>query len=434
MAYIQRHLQESVLQLSEEYPAILIAGPRGAGKTTMLRMLMDMEAALPTGYMTREARIPVRADAAPKPRRHVSLDDLAKRDMAKSDPSLFLQIYKPPLLISEIQYAPELLPYIRKYIEENRVPGSFWLTGSHLADLMDTAYKELSGEVALLNLFPLSPAEAAGCERDPFRVDRGYFASVRPLPSDAASIFRSIWSGSGLRRCEQLRDGEDGCGTWEDAYAAYTDECIRRDVRDLGGAIDPIKFLRFMKAAAARCSQVLNVRAIADEAGIDQVTAKGWLSILANIGVIFYLHPYEDESLRRAIKAPKLYFYDTGLICYLTRWTSPEAAMTGAMRDQLFECYIVSGIVKGYCHHGVMPYLYYYRDRDGAEISLIMDDTQSLHPIQIRVSGSPVKRMTSSFAVLERTSANIGSGAVICLTEKLGTLADGLFSVPAGYI
>ncbi|MBQ7246988.1 MAG: ATP-binding protein [Lachnospiraceae bacterium] len=438
MAYIQRHLQESILQLSGEYPVILVAGPRGAGKTTVLRMLMDMEEALPSGYMARAARVPGLSATSSDHRRFVSLDDLAKRDMAKNDPSLFLQIFKPPLLISEIQYAPELLPFIKKRIEEDRRPGDFWLTGSHLYDLMDSVYKELAGDVALLNLFSLSHSEMEGIERDPFRADRGYLSSIHESSADAARVFDAIWSGSAPGRRENAPGTADKTGDdqaiWEAFYSHYIDSCIRRDVRDIGGAIDPLKFLHFMTAAAARCGEVLNVKAIADDARIDQVTARGWLGILANIGIIFYLHPYEHDALKRALKAPRLYFYDTGLVCYLTRWTSPSSAMTGAMRERLFECYIVSEIVKGYCHHGTMPYIYYYRDRDGAEISLIMKEDGVLHPVRICMSGDPVKRMTSSFVLLERTGEAIGDGAVICLTDRLRQLGDGIYAVPANYI
>lgn len=441
MAYIQRHLQESILQLNREYPVLLVAGPRGSGKTTMLRMLIEAGEALPDGSLDRKARLKGVKKPSKRARGYVSLDDLRERDLAKNDPALFLRLHKPPVLITEVQYAPELLPHIRAYADKYRRPGDFWLTGSHLYELMDTAYKELEKHVVLLNLFPLSAQEKAGVDYPPFMPDGSSFASQEGPVCEPEDFFESVWRGC-MPHAEAGRhldaagedDGASDGERWSSFYCKYLDSCIRKDVRDIGGSIDPVKFIRFFTAVAARATQVLNVKAIADEAGIDQITAKNWLGILANIGLIFYIHPFMHDALPRGIKTPKVYFYDTGLICYLTKWSSPESAFSGAFADALFENYVVSEIVKGYCHHGTPPHISYFRDRDGAEISLILDSGGVLYPVQIKYTAAPKKRMTSAFVMLEKEQIRRGDGAIICMADGIGRPGGGLLSVPARYL
>ncbi len=440
MAYIQRNLQESVLQLDREYPVILISGPRGAGKTTMLRMLMELEEALPDGSMDRESRTYVSKKPSRKKRGYVSLDDLRERDMAQNDPALFLQLHKPPLLISEVQYAPALLPHIKKYVKKNKRPGDFWLTGSHLYELMEGAIKELGENVSLLNLFPFSLDEKRGLDYPPFKAEASSLGAREREPLSPEDYFSEIWQGCVPQIVAAEREAapssEDGLSfeRWNEAYGKYLDSCIRKDVRDLGGGIDPIKFMRFLTAVAARAAQVLNVKAIAAEAGIDQITAKNWLGIIANIGLVFYIHPFISEALPRGIKTPKLYFYDTGLVCYLTKWNSPENAFSGAFAGTLFENHVISEIVKGYSHHGAFLHAGFLRDRDGAEISLILTENDILYPIQIKLTGEPKKRHASSFALIEKEPLKRGPGVIICRCEKIKALDSDLFAVPADFI
>ena len=430
MGYIQRHLQEAVLQLSEEYPVLLVAGPRASGKTSMLRMLMEMEEALPEGSMERMPH-----KGTHHARSYVSLDNLRERELAQKDPEKFLQMHPTPVLISEIQYAPELLLYIKKILTKKTAAGSYWLTASHLYETMDAAYKALGESVALLNLFPYSRAEIAGVDAPPFSVKEykeKETGTEKPFV-DATALFNHIWRGCMPELIDKIAGSEDAQKDWDEYYAEYLETCIRRDVRDIGGAVEPIKFMRFISCVAARAGQLLNVKAIAQGAEIDQVTAKNWLGILANIGFIFYLHPIASDALKRAVKTPKLYFYDTGLVCYLTKWTSPETARFGAMADQLFENYIVSEIVKGYSHHGAVPRISYYRDRDGAEINLIFEEDK-FYPVQIKLTGRPVKRMTSAFAMLEKAGLDTDAGAVICLADEKSEIAPELISIPVGEV
>lgn len=409
MVYINRQLQDKVLQLSKEYPVILITGPRQVGKTTMLRELTKHEM---------------------QPREYVSLDDLNERDLAQNDPAMFLQIHQPPLLIDEVQYAPQLFTHIKIHADQKHIPGSFWLTGSQLYKLMRGVQESLAGRVALLKLFSLSQSERYDSEGAPFQVNlmnlRSKSNSAPVLT--APKIFEDIWLGSMPALCS---------GEVSDRnifYSSYLSTYLNRDVRELSNAIDSLKFMRFITAVSARCSQQLNYKGIADDTDIDQATVKNWLNILETLGIIFYLHTYSNNVLKRTLKTPKLYFYDTGLVCYLTKWSSPEVTQNGAMNGALFENYVVSEIMKSYYYHGLEPYAYYYRDKDAKEIDLLLESDGKLYPLEIKKSAMPEKRMTASFSVLDKAPLKRGTGAVICLSEKLGALDSKTLIVPIGYI
>lgn len=408
MNYITRTLQKKVLELSEEYAAILITGPRQVGKTTMLQELIKENG----------------------PREYVSLDDLTELSLAKRDPSLFFQIHKPPVLIDEVQYAPELFRAIKMMIDRDHRPGDFWLTGSQLFRLMEGVQESLAGRVALLNLFSLSQAEIDGLPQPPFKVSlESLLQRKEKVPARSApEVFEEIWKGS----MPALRSG--ALSDPDTFYSGYVSTYLSRDVRDLSSTIDSLKFLNFLTAVAARDSQLLNYKAIADEADINQATAKNWLHILETLGLIFYLHPYSNNTLKRLIKTPKLYFYDTGLVSYLTRWTSPEVLMAGAMNGALFENYVVSEIMKSYLHNGKRPFIYYYRDKDSREIDLVLEENGTLYPIEIKKTAHPEKKMTSSFSVLDRTNLKRGTGAILCMAENLTALDRDTLVIPVKYL
>lgn len=409
MTYIKRQLQDSVLQLSTEYPVVLITGPRQVGKTTMLQELMKGEE---------------------NKREYVTLDDLNERAMAKNDPALFLQIHTPPVLIDEVQYAPELFSYIKIHADKHQRPGDFWLTGSQLYKLMHGVQESLAGRVALLNLFSLSQNELYNYNRPPFQVTMEQMLQRKAESNilHAPEVFEKIWLGSMPALCSGKISNRDVF------YSGYINTYIERDVREISNAIDSLKFMRFVTAVAARTGQLLNYAGIANDADIDQVTAKNWLNILETLGIIFYLHPYSNNVLKRTIKTPKLYFYDTGLVCYLTKWSSPEVAMNGAMNGALFENYVVSEIMKGYYHNAKTPYLYYYRDKDAKEIDLVIEADGILQPIEIKKSAHPEKKMTTAFSLLEKAPLKKGTGAVLCLCENLSAFDEETLIVPVSYI
>ena len=405
MEYISRHMENKILELSKSYSAILLTGPRQAGKTTMLRSLAEKE------NIGRE---------------YVSLDDLNIRDMAKNDPALFLQLHKPPILIDEVQYAPELFTYIKIHIDEHHNPGDFWMTGSQIFRLMQGVQESLAGRVALLHMSPMSQREIINASCEPFSVDfeRLSSESKQITAVTTPEMFERIWKGSmpGIIS-----------GQYTDRniyYSSYISTYMERDVRELSGNIDVLKFNRFITAAAARTSQLLNYKALADDADIDMITAKAWVNILETLGIIFLLHPYSNNVLKRTIKTPKLYFYDTGLVCYLTKWSSPEIAESGAMNGALLENFAVSEIMKGYHNAGLEPYLYFYRDRDTKEIDVIIEGDGKIYPLEIKKTATPDKRIIRTFGLIDKAPLEIGTGAVLCMAEQFGAIDRNNLIVP----
>lgn len=405
MKYISRHMESKILELSKSYSAILLTGPRQAGKTTMLRSLAEKE------NIGRE---------------YVSLDDLNVRDMAKNDPALFLQIHKPPVLIDEVQYAPELFTYIKIQIDKYHNPGDFWMTGSQIFRLMKGVRESLAGRVALLHMSPMSRREIIGAKCVPFSAnfDKLLAESKNITPVTTPEMFEQIWKGSmpGLIS-----------GQFTDRniyYSSYLSTYVERDVRDISGNIDALKLNRFVTAVAARTSQLLNYKALADDADIDMVTAKAWVNILETLGIIFLLHPYSNNVLKRTIKTPKVYFYDTGLVCYLTKWSSPEVAESGAMGGALLENFAVSEIMKGYQNAALEPYLYFYRDRDAKEIDVIIEGDGKLCPLEIKKTATPDKRIIKTFGVIDKAPLEAGTSAILCMAEQFGAFDRDNLIVP----
>lgn len=384
MSYIARHMENRILELSKSYSAILLTGPRQSGKTTMLCALAKEEN---------------------KGREYVSLDDLTTRDMAKNDPALFLQIHKPPVLIDEVQYAPELFTYVKIHIDEHHNPGDFWMTGSQIFRLMRGVQESLAGRVALLHMSPMSQREIIGADCIPFTTNMNVLMDEckKIAPVDTPTIFERIWRGSMPGIVSGLYADRNMY------YSSYLSTYVERDVRDISGTVDALKFNRFITAVAARASQLLNYHALAEDAEIDMVTAKAWVDILETLGIIFLLHPYSNNVLKRTIKTPKVYFYDTGLACYLTKWSSPEVAESGAMSGTLLENFTVSEILKGYQNAGREPYLYFYRDRDAKEIDVIMEGDGKLCPLEIKKTATPDKRIIRTFSVIDKSPLQLGT-------------------------
>lgn len=405
MSYIKRHMEDQVLELSKTWPALLITGPRQAGKTTMLKNLSQREGI---------------------GREYVSLDDLNLRELAKSDPKMFLQLHKPPVLIDEVQYAPELFTYIKILVDEHHDPGAFWLTGSQIFRLMQDVQESLAGRVALLHMSPLSQREITGAECVPFKTDFDMLAeqSKKLQPVAVPELFMRMWNG-----CMPGLVSNDFSGR-DIFYSSYLSTYMERDVRDLSGTVDALKFVRFITAVAARTSQLVNYKNIADDADIDQVTCKNWMNILEMLGIIFLLHPYSNNVLKRTIKTPKVYFYDTGLVCYLTRWSSPEVAESGAMSGALLENFTVSEIIKSYQNAGLEPYIHYYRDRDAKEIDVILEGDGKLCPLEIKKTAMPDKRLVRSFNVIDKSPLQIGISAILCMADKLSAFDRDNLIVP----
>ena len=393
MAYINRAMETTFKRMAQEFSVVLLTGPRQVGKTTMLKKLAEAEG------INRE---------------YVTLDDITEREMAKNDPKLFLQLHKPPVFIDELQYAPELFPYIKIYVDEHQQAGDFWLTGSQIFKLMDGVQESLAGRVCLLHMSPLSQAEACGCTSEPFTVDfeRLLMRSKAVAPASIQEVFERIWRG-GMPAIVSGAKKEQAA-----VYSSYISTYIDRDVKEIADRIDSFKFLNFVTVVAALTSQMVNYKTIADSVEISVPTVKNWLNILERLGIIFYLHPYSNNLLKRMVTKPKLYFYDSGLVAYLTKWTDSETLMNGAMSGAILENFVVSEIVKSYQNAGLEPFIYYYRDKDNKEIDIVLERNGTLYPLEVKKTMMPDKRWTNVFGVLDKTSLKRGAGGILCLSDK----------------
>ncbi|MCL2672073.1 MAG: ATP-binding protein [Clostridiales bacterium] len=404
MPYIKRDMEETFLRVSGQFKVVLVTGPRQAGKTTMLKKLMEGS-----------------------DRKYVSLDDMVARDLAKNDPGTFIKIYSPPVFIDEVQYAPELFSYIKMQVDERQIKGDYWLSGSQVFRLMRGVSESLAGRVGLLDLFPLSqnemynhkPCRPLGMDFDLLRKRASGIPETSPIDT-----YTRIYNG-GMPQIIA-----EGVESRDRFYESYVRTYLERDVRDLSGDINVLKFHRFMVATAARTAQLVNYKSLADDAEIDQVTVKNWLNILETLGLIFYLHPYSNNLLKRTIKAPKLYFYDSGLVAYLTRWSSAETLLHGAQSGAILENYVVSEIAKGYHNCGLEPFLHYFRDKDNKEIDLLWEENGTLYPIEIKKTANPDVRLTNVFQVLKKSDKLLGKGGVVCMYGDFLPLGRENFVIP----
>ena len=407
MNYIKRDLEEKIIALSKEYSCILITGPRQVGKTTVLRQITE------TG------------------REYVSLDDMEERALAKRDPAMFLTLHGTPVMIDEIQYAPELFSYIKMAIDNGAAPGAYWLTGSQAFKLMELAQESLAGRVAILHMSSLSQHEICGsgnCE--PFSLDLSALKerTRTNAPADMAEIYGRIWRGS-------MPGLVSGKFTDRDVfYSSYLQTYIDRDVKEQVQLSDSLLFSDFIRSAACRAGQMLNIHDIAGDVGISDDTAKRWLAVLEKSDIIFYLRPYSNNLLKRTVKTPKLYFFDTGLVAYLTKYSSPEILANGAMSGAILENYVVAELRKTYHNNAKECLLWYYRDSNSNEIDIVIESDGMLHPLEIKRSINPGSELLSAFRLLDRSSVPRGAGAIICMRPQLSALNSENMIVPVWMI
>lgn len=403
--YYPRSLEKAVRSASEQFPVLLLTGARQVGKTTLLRHLSEGS------------------------RTYVTLDDPLVLNLAQTDPALFMQRFAAPVLIDEIQYAPGLLPYIKMAADRAGKPGLFWLTGSQQFHLMKGVSESLAGRVAVLHLYGLSRRELLGQALDaapflptPDEIGRRVRAEGRLTLRE---LYRLIWRG-GLPAIA-LNPAVDR----DLFYGSYLQTYLERDVRDLARVGDRTAFVRFLRATAARTGQILNLADLARDADVVPNTAKTWLAVLEASGTIYLLEPYHTSVTQRLVKAPKLYFLDTGLAAYLTEWASPETLEAGAMSGAILETWAVGEVLKSNAHAGRQPPLYYYRDKDGREIDLLLVRDGTIYPVEIKKTASPKVDDVRHFAALARLGLPVGPGALICLAEQALPLSVIVEAAPA---
>ena len=405
--YLHRTLEDFIRRISRQFPAVLVTGARQVGKTTLLKYLKEGERSLVTN------------------------DDPMILNLARSDPALFIQRFPPPVLIDEIQYAPGLLPHIKMTIDINRRPGVFWLTGSQQFHLMQRISESLAGRIAIIKLLGLSRRELMGqySTSAPFvpvpeMLRDEQTGGGRPL--GLMELYDLIWRGS-FPEIALKRDMDRNI-----FFSSYVQTYLQRDVRDLARVGDEMTFLRFIRAAAARTGQMLNLSELARDAGIAPNTAKKWLSIMEASGIIYLLEPYFTNLTKRMVKTPKLYFLDTGLCAYLTGWSSPETLEAGAMSGAILETWILTELLKTYWHNGLEAPFFYYRDKDKKEIDLLIIRDGTIYPLEFKKTASPGKNDVRHFRMLERLPMPTGTGGIICLTGQALPLTSRAWSIPVG--
>ncbi len=407
--YINRHAEETIRILSGMFGAVLVTGPRQVGKTTLLRHVTEGEVS------------------------YVTLDDPIQLSAAQNQSVTFLKDHRPPVFIDEVQKAASLFPTIKMRLDENPDKGQFYLCGSQQFSMMKNVTESLAGRLGILNLPGLSLRECCGCGYTaPFLPEDGYFQEKQ---KDLTKIsYSEVWEMIHRGSMPELCANPDF--DWQMFYGAYVRTYLERDVRELSQIGDEVKFTNFMAVLAGRTGQLLNLQSVADDVGISPPTASRWLSILTASNIVYLLRPYSNNLTKRVVKTPKLYFLDTGLASYLTKWNTAEVLREGAMAGAFFETFVISEILKSYYNKGILdPPLYFYRDKEKKEIDLIIEDGGTLYPLEIKKHSDPTMRDIAHFDVLDRIAPGTrGPGGVICLYDSLMTLREEDRIIPISYL
>ncbi|MCD8006386.1 MAG: ATP-binding protein [Oscillospiraceae bacterium] len=407
MDYITRQLERKFSRLNDFFKVILVTGARQVGKTTMLRHL------------------------AKPGRTYVTLDNSMARELAKSDPVLFFQTYKPPVLIDEVQKAPELFEQIKVICDESDEKGLIWLTGSEQFEMMRNVRETLAGRIGILELYSLSEREKSGVifedELD-FSLDSLRKRQSLLPKNDVVRVFENIWEG-GMPQIQGV-DGE----LRQEYFNSYIDTYLMRDVTEAGGITDSVKFRRFLSGCASLVSEQVNYRTLAESADISPSTAKQWLSVLEGLHIVYLLEPYSNNALKRLSKTPKLYFCDTGLCAYLSMWLTPDTLRNGAANGHFYENYVVMELVRNYAYAKSKANITYYRDSNAKEIDLFIEENNVIHPLEIKKSASPDRREVRKYDVLDRASLNRGAGGIICMCEEPMPIDENNSFIPSNLI
>lgn len=403
MAYISRFIENSIKQASEMFPVVMLIGARQVGKTTVLKHI---------------------AESSKENISFVSLDDISERTFANTDPKLFLETHKFPLIIDEFQYAPNLLSYIKmivddlrfKHLQDDNVKcnGIYYLTGSQKFLSMKNLSDSLAGRVGILEMLGLSRREKDKMKNiffDIENINQNQYENENNI--NIESIFEKIFYGG----YPELINGNVDRDTY---FYSYINTYIERDIRALINIKDEIKFNQFLIEVAARTGQELNLNSIANDINITIPTAKEWISLLSNSGLIYILYPYYENVIKRIVKRPKIYFLDTGLATYLTRYPNPQVLMNSAYSGAIFETYVISEILKSYLNNGKPTRnFYYYRDNSKNEIDLLYESNMTLYPVEIKKSANISSSVVKHFNVLKETKKQLGKGMVICKYDKI---------------
>ena len=405
--YIARHIEKTIEKSFAAFPAVLITGPRQVGKSTLL--------------IHRFKNIP-----------NVTLDNPLQLLSLRQDPVEFFKLHGSPLIIDEVQRAPECFSVLKYMIDSDRRAGMYILTGSQKYALMKGVSESLAGRIGIIDMLGLSDREIYEDPFDrPFLPTSDYLLERRPK---MAPSIQNLWERIHRGSMPELYSNENM--DWEQYYAAYVDTYIERDVKQLGSVGDTLAFTQCMTALASRTGELLNAASLARDVGVDSKTVKRWLSILQASNIIYLLQPFSLNINKRIIKTPKVYFTDTGLVCYLCRWLTPETLANGAMAGSIYETFIVSEILKSYYNAGKEPDLYFFRNTDGQEVDLLFYRDGKLYPIEIKKTSSPNVKDAKHFGTLSTffPSLEVSEGGIICNAENLWPLGQNLKLIPFRFI
>jgi len=408
MEYCARELERKFLKMNGFFKAILVTGARQVGKTTMLKHLAEGTS-----------------------RTYVSLDNFLARELAKNDPVMFFQTYKPPILIDEVQKAPELFEQIKIICDGSEEKGLFWLTGSQQYGMMKNVRETLAGRVGILNLYSFSQKEKSGVHFESeldFSIENLQARQRQVDKNDIIKVFRHIWEGGmpqAIGADEEIR---------AEYYNSYIDTYLMRDVAEAGGITDEIRFKKFLRACAALVSEQVNYATLAEASDISQPTAKNWLEILQGLGIVYLLQPYANNELKRLSKTPKLYFCDTGLCAFLSMWLTADALMMGAASGHYYENYVIMELVRNYAYSASKANILYFRDSNAKEIDVFVEENGKIHPLEIKKSANPDRREVKKYQVLDTASIPRGNGGIICMCEEPIPIDESNAFIPSNLI
>ena len=410
MAYIERAITSVLKKRVTTSKCLLLTGARQVGKSTLVKHVF--------------------------PEFHrANFDDRLTRLQAREEPKLFFMNNPRPLFIDEVQKEKSILEEIKQIVDDSDQRGEFILSGSQKLELMKGVSESLAGRVSVMELTGLSLREIKGISfNHHFIPSEEYLREREKELRPYSNIWKIIHKGSYPELYDVDRD-------WQDYYSSYVATYLERDINELIAA-DSLTFTKFMTSVAARTGEMLNYANIAGEVGVSEPTIKNWISVLERTGIVYILQPYSSSALTRAIKTPKIYFRDTGLACYLTRWLSPETLMNSAVAGNMFETFVVSEILKSYSNEG-RDYrfsIFYYRSKDKRssgenEIDLVIQEDGKLYPVEIKMTGNPKADMGAANQVLDKIpDKKRGTGVILCLINKKTYLRENLIALPIEYI